>query len=75
MKQIVNKAYRIRITGAGKTIQTCMPKLIVERVARREKMTLEKFVATHKILWKLNRWGRPIIRFITYNGVRELKKE
>ena len=53
-KEVVyQKDYKIRIVGDG-GIEASIPKVIVERAARKAGLTLEKFVETHRILHLFN---------------------
>ncbi len=65
LEDTYRKTYRMQATGAGgNTIRTSVPSEIVEKEARKQKMTIEQFIKEFRVEWLYNGFEGAWARFI-----------
>jgi len=62
------KTYRMRMVGAGSSVEATIPSLVVERAARKVALTIPEFIKRYKIEYLFNDFGGAFIRFIPLAG-------
>lgn len=59
------KIYRLRVTGRdGRTIETSIPKTVVEREARKTELSIEEFLESYRAEWLFDDFGGAFVRFV-----------
>ncbi|MDO9580846.1 MAG: hypothetical protein Q7J06_09830 [Bacteroidales bacterium] len=62
------KTYKMRMVGAGSSVEATIPSLIVEREARKAGLTIPEFIKRYKIEFLFNDFGGAFIRFTPLAG-------
>lgn len=56
------KSYKMRLVGPG-SLEATIPRAIVEREARRYKLSIEEFIKLYQVEYLFNDFGGAFIRF------------
>lgn len=65
------KSYRMRMVGAGSSLEATIPRVVVEREARRFKLSVEEFVKLFQVEYLFNDFGGAFLRFKRQPGEDE----
>lgn len=57
------KSYKMRMVGAGSSLETTIPRAIVEREARRHGLSMEEFIKVFQVEYRFNDFGGAFLRF------------
>lgn len=57
------KTYKMRMVGAGSSVEATIPRAVVEREARKFKLPVEKFIKLFQVEYRFNDFGGAFIRF------------
>ena len=57
------KAYKMRAVGAGSSLEATLPRAIVEREARKHRLSLKEFIVLYRVEYLFNDFGGAFIRF------------
>ncbi|MFP3880366.1 MAG: hypothetical protein ACLFVA_05380 [Dehalococcoidia bacterium] len=57
------KAYKMRAVGAGSSLEATLPRAIVEREARRHKLSVKEFIDLYRVEYLFNDFGGAFVRF------------
>lgn len=57
------KSYKMRMVGAGSSLEATIPRAIVEREARRQKLSVEEFIKLFQVEYLFNDFGGAFLRF------------
>ena len=63
LQDTYTKTYRMQISGFGETIRTSVPREVVEREAKRRKMSVEDFIKSFRLVWLYNGFDGAWARF------------
>jgi hypothetical protein len=57
------KSYKMRLVGPG-SIEATIPRPIIEREARRVKLSIEEFIQLYQVEYLFNDFGGAFLRFV-----------
>lgn len=57
------KTYRMRLVGAGSSVEATIPRAIVEREARKFKLSVEEFIKLFQVEYRFNDFGGAFLTF------------
>lgn len=62
--EALSERYAIRRAGKGSTLESCLPRVVVEREARRKGMSVEDFLKSYEAEYLYNSFGGMHVRFV-----------
>ena len=65
------KTYRMRLVGAGSSVEATIPRAIVEREARKFKLSVDEFIKLFQVEYLFNDFGGAFLRFKRQPGEDE----
>jgi len=68
------KSYRMRMVGAGSSLEATIPRVVVEREARKFKLSVEEFVKLFQVEYLFNDFGGAFLRFKRQDEDKETLK-
>ena len=68
------KAYKVRLVGPG-SLEVTIPRVIVEREARRYSLSVEEFIQLFRVEYLFNDFGGAFVRFKKVAGESDITKE
>lgn len=57
------KSYKMRMVGAGSSLEATIPRTVVEREARRYELSVEKFIKLYQVEYLFDDFGGAFLRF------------
>lgn len=63
VKDAYAKSYKMRMVGAGSSLEATIPRAIVEREARRCNLSVEEFIRLYQVQYLYNDFGGAFLRF------------
>ena len=57
------KSYKMRAVGAGSSLEATLPRAIVEREARKHKLSVKEFIDLYRVEYLFNDFGGAFVRF------------
>ena len=57
------RSYKMRAVGAGSSLEATIPRAIVERDARRHKLSITEFIDLYRVEFLFNDFGGAFVRF------------
>ena len=61
------KSYKVRMVGPG-SLEATIPRVIVEREARRHNLSIEEFIKVYQLEYLFNDFGGAFVRFRRAQG-------
>lgn len=69
------KTYKMRLVGAGSSLEATIPRAIVEREARNFKLSVEEFIKLFQVEYLFDDFGGAFLRFKKQPGEDEEEPE
>lgn len=71
VKDAYTKSYKMRMVGAGSSLEATIPRAVVEREARRYELSVEEFIKLYQVEYRFNDFDGAFIRFKRQPGKDE----
>lgn len=68
------RSYKMRAVGAGSSLEATLPRAIVEREARKHKLSVKEFIDLYRVEYLFNDFGGAFVRFRKLAEESDVKK-